>query len=130
MGKTLSTLAKATFWTLTAIIAASAWFIWSETPETTATAAAIDPEERAASSARLFCREQIHDQLKDPASAEWGMSSGNWYATWPATVSGETVKVQPRFRAKNSFGGLIISEWSCVVTLNGSEIRLVSLKEI
>jgi hypothetical protein len=79
--------------------------------------------------ARFACREFIKRELRDPDSAEWGMRSGNFYASWPASIEGDVVTVAPTFRAKNGFGALGIHTFICKVQIADDKARLVSLTE-
>ena len=90
----------------------------------------ISEAEKLQSNARLICRDEIARRLKDPDSADWGMSSGTWYATWPASINGSDIRVAPEFRASNSFGARIVSKWDCSLKADGQDLRLVNLREI
>lgn len=75
----------------------------------------LSPEAETLKQARWACMVAVKDMLKDPGSAEWGAGSGNWYAEWPASTDADGLTtVQPRFRAKNSFGAMIESQWQCL----------------
>jgi hypothetical protein len=107
-------------------IAGLAWVLSQvESPDR----AGVSPEEKKMGSARYACTEFLTDALKDPSSAEWGMRSGNWHSTWPASVEGDVVTVHPQFRAKNGFGALTINQFVCKVKVADGMVSLVSLKE-
>ncbi len=59
----------------------------------------------------------------------WGIWSENPYTTWHAYIDGGKVHVIAEFRAKNSFGALILSRWGCEVTKDGSDWLLLRLQE-
>jgi hypothetical protein len=102
------------------------WVMWEATPPKVE----ATPEETKTSSARYACTEFLSDVLKDPSSAEWGMRSGNWYASWPAKTDGDSVTVHPKFRAKNGLGALTINNFVCQVEVSGGKVRLLSLREL
>lgn len=105
------------------------WWAWTS-DTTNPPAPEVSHEDQMRSGARLACRTFIADRLHDPNSAEWGMRSANWYATWPASLSEDTVTVQPTFRAANSFGATILSRWTCEVRRSEDRWLLVSLHEL
>lgn len=61
--------------------------------------------------ARLACRDHIAERLHDPESAQWG-ELADWLATAPE--DGE-ITVWMRYRARNSFGALVLSRETCRV---------------
>jgi hypothetical protein len=85
------------------------------------TAAGID--EAFLRSGRGACREYVKRSLNDPGSAEWEPGS-NWLAK---RTSSDTAHIEPRLRAKNAFGGLILVEFSCDVRLSAGDWHLVNL---
>lgn len=99
--------------------------------------AALTPEQRTAedaaiakanrlSSARGACLITLKEQLHDPDSAQFGLTS-NWYTS---ERKDGTILVQPVGRAKNAFGAYINSTWECVVRPEGTNIRVLALKQI
>lgn len=110
------------------VVAFAAFFIWIM--RGTETEPEISDADKLRSNARLICRDEIARRLKDPDSADWGMKSGTWYATWPASINGSDISVAPEFRASNSFGARIISKWDCSLKADGQDLRLVNLREI
>jgi len=104
------------------------WVFWVTAPETP-TKSASSPESDIRSQARYLCKAVIEDQLKDPKSAEWGWSSGNYYASWPASIDGDVVTVQPRFRANNGFGALTLNQFVCKIDTTG-DWSLLELREL
>jgi hypothetical protein len=87
-----------------------------------------DPVEQAKATARIACRNFIRDRLHDPDSAEWGRSSGNWYATWPAEVSAEgRARVAATFRARNAFGAQVLETYRCTVQIDADSVLLIAL---
>lgn len=106
------------------------WWSWTADP-LEANEPAMTASQELEAGARLACREFISDQLRDPGSAEWGMSSGNYYASWPARAGDEgRVHVQPAFRANNGFGAKTFSQWNCEVQKRESSWSLVNLSEV
>lgn len=60
------------------------------------------------------CEDWVRDQLKAPATAEFGDSTATGSGPW--TVTG-TVD------AENSFGAMLRQTWSCEVRLDGDTFR-------
>lgn len=104
------------------------WLLTSKTMNPPREEASVEDQMR--SGARLACRELISDRLHDPRSADWGMNSGTWYVRWPASLEGDTVTVQPAFRAANALGGLVLSRWQCSVRRTETGWSLVELREL
>jgi RNA polymerase subunit RPABC4/transcription elongation factor Spt4 len=109
-----------------------------ESKDTEATRrAALTPAQREAedakkakdqniSAARYICRIALEKSLNDPDSAKLE-SSSSWYAS---ERKDGTILVQPSGRAKNAFGAYINGVWDCVAKPEGSNIRVISLKQI
>lgn len=134
-------LLKITAWIAGLIVAVPMAFVigmflfsdWAKAPEPTPPTAQEIADARIAqlrSTARYMCRDLIEGVLNNPASAEWGMNSGNWYLTWPAQLDGNIVTVQPQFRATNGFGATIVTRWSCEIEITETETRLIDLQEL
>jgi len=80
-------------------------------------------EESRRSIARAFCNRVILKNLKDPTSAQTGPLSDGFYGLWPAkNISDNRVKVTARFRAKNSFGALVRTQFTCVLRFDGPNV--------
>ncbi|KEP68437.1 hypothetical protein DL1_11960 [Thioclava dalianensis] len=101
------------------------WLMWSldEKPRKPS------PAEQQLAGARYACQEFISDRLHDPSSAEWGMSSGHWWQTWPAQPKGKAVTVSATFRANNALGIKVLSSWTCKVKETDQSWQLISLSE-
>ena len=113
------------------LVVAVPFLWWSWTSETmNPPAPKATPEQRKISDARFACSEYIKELLHDPDSADWGMNSGHWYVAWPARLDGDTVTVQPQFRATNGFGATVLTQWICEISITDTEWTLISLKEI
>lgn len=75
--------------------------------------------------AKTACRTRIQDQLNDPNSAEWNLSS------WVAEVGeNNNVRVYPDLRARNALGGMVRSQWLCEVTVDGTNRRITRLEPL
>ncbi|MBO9437333.1 hypothetical protein J7354_01540 [Sulfitobacter sp. R18_2] len=101
--------------------------------EVVAQAETSEPEEETGdnilSKARYACMSVIEENLNDPDSAEWGIWSDNPYQTWPASMEGDVVTVEPTFRAKNGFGALSLNSFICKIDTSG-EWSLLELREL
>lgn len=102
-----------------ALAAILVWQLWKADagqPPSTATLASL---------AKSGCRMRIEPLLTDPNSAEWQMGD------WPARrVEDARVIVEPAFRARNGFGGMVSSRWVCEVEFEGTNWRVVRLEQI
>lgn len=108
------------------------WLFFSEsTPDVKPLTPPQTLEESRQSMARAMCNELIMKNLNDPSSAETGPLSEGYYGRWPTESVGEDrVRVTARFRAKNGFGGLIKTQFNCVLRFDGKEVvALESLVE-
>lgn len=103
----------------------------------TARRAALTPEQRAAEDAakakaklldraRAACHSALEKTLYDPDSAKLE-SMYSWYVE---KRKDGTILVQPAGRAKNAFGAYIIGTWNCVTKPVGSDVVVLSLKQI
>lgn len=83
---------------------------------------ARDPLYEAKSACRLF----IQHELNDPDSAKFEPLS-----TWAASIDDDgRAIVAPRLRAKNAFGGLIYSVWSCEVQVVEDDVLLIAINQV
>lgn len=89
--------------------------------------AEVEPEipldEHQRSLARVYCMSGLKQVLHDPGSAEWGAFSGNFYGSWRAQNEADGwLTVWPTFRARNGFGGLVLTSWRCRVRMSGETL--------
>jgi len=77
--------------------------------------------------ARIACRDYIEERLHDPSSVEWGD-----LIEWTASEMhmGE-ITVWPRFRARNTYGALVLERRTCLVDARPSlrRARVISLRD-
>ncbi|MGR3495226.1 hypothetical protein [Citreimonas sp.] len=77
--------------------------------------------------ARHTCKTAIENRLHDPSSADWGRLH-----SWPAGVDVENdarILVQPQIRARNAFGGMILTRFQCTFEGSGDAMTLIDLSE-
>lgn len=87
---------------------------------------AAQAEEDKLLSARGACRTALEQTLNDPGSAEW-FPGYEWTVT---RIDAEVIEVEPRLRAKNAFGALMLSRFWCRVREEGDNWRLIQLDQI
>lgn len=75
---------------------------------------------------RYACKEFVLKTLNDPDSAKLD----DYHVWFAATQKDGTILVQPKGRAKNAFGAYVYGTWNCSVINDGTNIRLVSMKQI
>lgn len=70
--------------------------------------------------ARMACKAAIAAALKDPSSADWERGQAGYWGDWLTALNphDKTAVVTPRFRAMNSFGAMVPSQWRCAARLS------------
>jgi len=125
-----SDIVTSIFWLLViAIVAPFIWWSWTS-DVTNPPKAEISPEDNKKGEARYACKQAIAKSLHSPDSAEWGISSDNWFQSWPASVDGDVVTVRPEFRASNAMGATILTSWMCKISITKEIWTFLDLKEL
>ena len=96
------------------------------TPEQRADEDAAKAKEKKLNYARTVCQIALEKILHDPDSAKLEHAY-SWYAE---ERKDGTILVQPTGRAKNAFGAYIIGTWNCVTKPVGSDVVVLSLKQL
>ena len=130
--KTIFTIIKWGFYiiaTMVGVVGIIAWWSFSGVDKPTGKPTAAPQqtlEEDRKSTARAICNQLILKNLNDPSSAQTGPLSDGFYGLWPAKSIGKSrIKVTARFRAKNAFGALIVTQFKCVLRFDGSDVVAV-----
>lgn len=106
------------------IVAPFLWWSWSQDPPPRPKPSTA---EVTRANATGTCRDTITSMLHDPASAEWQPRS-QWMAGRDKAGSGRYF-VQTEVRARNSFGGLVLTRFQCTLTGEGDDMVLTDIRE-
>lgn len=94
------------------------------TAEQIAAQSAAEATERQEFTAEAFCKDAALQQLKSPATAQWGDESDNYRHT----DSPGHWRVQLQVDAENSFGALMRTTVDCKVAERNGTLHLTSIK--
>lgn len=81
--------------------------------------ASVDPEQDA----WFECKVAVLDQLKSPGSAEFP-----WFDPSYVTRSGDGYLIRATLEAENSFGAVVVTDWTCTAVASGSGWRVTDVR--